>query len=67
MRARCDRDLDARAQGSDLTPTIRRWFAERGFEELAFEGEPGSFGVGAHELRAEAEPLDPGIRLFTFL
>lgn len=36
----------------DLTPTIRRWFAEAGFAEVGFEGPDIAgdvrFGVGAH-------------------
>lgn len=51
----------------DLTPTIRRWFAGRGFAELGFDGEPGSFGVGVHRLDVDPEPFDPGVTLFTFL
>ncbi len=51
----------------DLTPSIRRWFERRGFEELSFDGEPGSFGVGAHRLRTRPEPFDSGLTLFTFL
>lgn len=43
----------------DLTPAVRRWFAEAGFEERAFES-PGArdFAVGLHR---RAEPL------FTFV
>ncbi|HEV2590625.1 MAG TPA: class I SAM-dependent methyltransferase [Gaiellaceae bacterium] len=39
----------------DLTPSIREWFAEAGFEELAFESPgPDDFAVGLHR---RAEPL----------
>jgi len=52
----------------DLTPTIRRWFGETGFEELVFVPVPGSTGsVGAHRWRGAARPFDPNGRLFTFL
>jgi len=52
----------------DLTVDIRRWFAERGFEELAFEAPPDTrFGVGTHRLVAAHAPLHTGVRLFTFL
>jgi len=51
----------------DLTPAIRRWFAERGFVELGFDGEPGSFGVGVHLLVVDPEPFDPDVTLFTFI
>jgi hypothetical protein len=52
----------------DLTPAIRRWFAETGFEELAFES-AGSEGwsVGLHVSRIPVQPLRPAERLFTFL
>jgi Putative methyltransferase len=52
----------------DLTPTVRRWFAEAGFEERAFVTFPGStMSVGAHRLHAAARPFRPHERLFTFL
>ena len=30
----------------DLRPTIRRWFADAGLSEVAFDGDPERFGVG---------------------
>jgi len=51
----------------DLRPAIRRWFAEHGFEEEFFLAEPDSFGVGVHRLVGDAQPLDPAVRLFTFV
>lgn len=53
----------------DLTPAIRGWFAEGGFEELGFESPgPGHFSVGTHRLTTEPTPLpDPPQRLFTFV
>lgn len=52
----------------DLTPSIRRWFAECGFEEVAFDSPgPGSWSVGTHRLVSEPVPLRPGVRLFTFI
>jgi hypothetical protein len=51
----------------DLTPVVRRWFADAGFEEEAFDTEDGSaFGVGA--TRLVGPPLDyrPDRRMFTF-
>ncbi len=59
-RGRGRRDQDPR-------PTVRRWFGERGFEELFFQGEPEEFGVGAHRLAAEPTPFDPSRKLFTFI
>jgi hypothetical protein len=52
----------------DRTVDIRRWFAEAGFEEVAFVGsEHFLFGVGAHRLAAAPRPYVPGIRLFRFV
>lgn len=52
----------------DLTPTIRDWFREAGFEELAFDTVPGTTAsVGANRLVREPAPYRPGVRLFTFL
>jgi Putative methyltransferase len=52
----------------DLTPTIRGWFAEAGFEELTFVTIVGSTkSVGAHRLVAAPMPFRPEVRLFTFL
>ena len=52
----------------DLRPSIRRWFAGAGFEELAWvSGDIGDWGVGAHRLVAEPRPFRAGVRLFTFV
>jgi predicted RNA methylase len=52
----------------DLTPSVRRWFAGAGFDEVAFESDgPGSFAVGMHRLARPGEPLVLGERLFTFI
>ena len=51
----------------DLTPSIRRWFEEAGFSEVAFVSEgPGGWSVGAATLTGEAQPFVSGRRLFTF-
>lgn len=51
----------------DQTPLIREWFSDSGFEEVSFEGIPGSLAaVGCHrrDARSMLDPLpDP---LFTF-
>jgi hypothetical protein len=52
----------------DLTPTIRRWFTEAGFQEEAFDALAGtSVGVGVHRLAGEPSSFEPGRRLFTFV
>ena len=52
----------------DLTPTIRGWFRDAGFEELAFDAIPDSTAsVGANRFVGEPRPFQPGVRLFTFL
>jgi hypothetical protein len=51
----------------DLTPAIRRWFGEAGFEERACESPgPDSYSVGMHQLIGEPAPLQSDRRLFTF-
>lgn len=59
-----------RTREHDLTPSIRGWFQDAGFEEIAFEA-PGderlSFSVGTHRLVARPRPFEPHLRLFTFL
>ena len=51
----------------ERTPDIRRWFAEAGFHESAFES-PGleASWVGLHRYAGEPRPLTRGVRLFTF-
>jgi predicted kinase len=52
----------------DLTPSIRRWFGDRGFAEIAFDTESGSkFGVGTHRLAGRPSPYRPGISMFDFV
>jgi len=62
----------------DLTPTIRSWFAEAGFEELTFdapEAPPEAtstsrwnwISVGAARFCGDPKPAVPGTRLFTFV
>ena len=51
----------------DLTPSIRGWFADAGFEEIGFDAaEEPDWSVGAHRLVAEPRPLEPGGHWFTF-
>ncbi len=54
----------------DLRPSVRRWFVEAGCDELAYDGEPESYGVGLGRLASPAPPGAPRAlptRLFTFL
>jgi len=52
----------------DLTPTIRKWFREAGFEESSFDTIPDTTAsVGVHRLTTEPRPYRRGVRLFTFL
>jgi len=53
----------------DLRPTIRGWFHQAGLGEVAFDGEPGSYGVGVNRMPAAPLPASAALpdRLFTFL
>lgn len=52
----------------DLTPTIRGWFAEAGFEEVDFVApEEPAWAVGVHRLVGSPAALAPGEHWFTFL
>ena len=52
----------------DLTVDVRRWFAEAGFEEVAFDA-PIDFewSVGVERFVGDSVPLVAGRRMFTFL
>lgn len=51
----------------DLTPSVRSWFADAGFRELAFDTEPGfRYAVGVHALEGPVAAYRPQARLFTF-
>ena len=52
----------------DLTPRIRGWFAESGFEELSFDAidNESKSGIGTVRLIAEPFPFRPVFRFFTF-
>ena len=52
----------------DLTPAVRQWFREAGFEELSFDAIRGSTAsVGVHRLCFPPPRYRRGVRLFTFL
>jgi hypothetical protein len=53
----------------DVTPQLRAWFADSGFEEIAFDALDTDTltGVGVHRLGSGAAPsAAPGQRLFSF-
>jgi hypothetical protein len=52
----------------DLTPRIRSWFAESGFEELSFDAvdNESKSGVGTVRLAGAPLPFQTGFRFFTF-
>ena len=52
----------------DIASTLRTWFAESGFDELAFEApKDWRFRVGVHRLAKDPSPFQPGVQLFSFL
>jgi hypothetical protein len=52
----------------DITPRVRRWFAEVGFKRLAFIApENELFSVGACRFLGEPQPLSSARPLFTFV
>ena len=51
----------------DLTPDIRGWFADAGFEEMSFDAPADvEWSVGVHRFVADPQPIVPGRRLFSF-
>ena len=56
-----------RFRDGDVTPQIRAWFADSGFEELDFDApEDWKFAVGTNRLVAAPQPFEAGVRMFTF-
>jgi hypothetical protein len=56
-----------RRRHPDRTPEIRGWFAEAGYEELAFDSPgPDRFAVGTLRLAARPLAYHSDLRLFTF-
>src|SRR5215211_333106 len=55
-------------EAPDLTPSIRRWFGEESFRELAFVAPPDvSFSVGSHRYVGPPRTLRPGRDVFRFI
>ncbi len=56
-----------RWKDNDPTPRIRRWFEEAGFEELAYDApDDATYSVGVNRLAVPPQPLELGVRLFSF-
>jgi hypothetical protein len=52
----------------DLTPAIRAWFVQAGFQDIAYSRfVEGNAGVGMARLAAAPRPFQPGVRLFRSL
>ncbi|WP_433335537.1 SAM-dependent methyltransferase [Spirillospora sp. CA-294931] len=55
-------------QPPDLTPDLCRWFEKHGFQKRWLSPpEERAYGVGAHRYTGAPIPLEPGVRLFTFI
>lgn len=56
-----------RFSSGDLTPTIRGWFEEAGFEELAFDApDDTTYRVGVHRLVGDPQHVTAGDTFFAF-
>ena len=52
----------------DFTPTIRKWFDENGFSEVAFDTDPEChYGVGTNVLTGQTQPFQPTLKLFDWV
>lgn len=56
-----------RCEGTDLRPSVRRWFVQAGLTEVAYDGAPELYGVGVARLGTAATARELPERLFTFL
>jgi hypothetical protein len=53
----------------DVALEIRQWFADAGFDEVAYESSEDAdarFRVGVCRLAVQPRPLEPGVRMFRF-
>ncbi len=56
-----------RQRDRDIALTIKGWFEECGFEEVAYEAPPDfGFRVGVHRLTAPPRAFEAGVTLFRF-
>jgi hypothetical protein len=53
----------------DLTPALRGWFADTGFDEVAFDadGDSSSISVGTNRFTGQPLPFQSDVRLFEFV
>ena len=54
---------------ADLNHSVRGWFSQAGFDELAYDTQDAGSrpALGLVRYTGEPQPLQPGLRLFTFL
>lgn len=52
--------------GPDRHAEIRHWVNLAGFEEIAFDGAPETFGVGVARMLRDNKPYRSGVRFFQF-
>jgi len=51
----------------DIRDQIREWVKDAGFDELAFDGPPQSYGVGVARMTRTGKPYQKGVRFFSFI
>ncbi len=51
----------------DLTPQVRRWVSDAGFEELSFDRGSGMESVGAARMVRASQPYRRGVYFFSFV
>jgi Putative methyltransferase len=55
-------------EAPDLTPAVRAWLRDAGFEEAAFHAPPGvDFTVGVHRFHGVPRPLATSATIFRFI
>lgn len=51
----------------DIRPQVRQWVELAGFEELSFDAESNTYGVGVARMRRAGKPYRKGVRFFSFI
>jgi hypothetical protein len=59
------RNLGPRDGSANLTPIVRSWFRDAGFDEVAFRWTDAGYGIGTHRLAIPPRPHVAGYRLFS--